>query len=139
MLHHECKYSWYVPRYLIAAFQVDSALRLDALLNGRSEAVPNSPKGLKLQRFFSRRHGERINHCSPEIIERTIQDLTSRVVLGFHSGYEDVATGLPRSRTSRNAITRNHTVYDRIEVLISIELAQPLLRIDLTDAEKYAA
>ncbi|KAG4027309.1 hypothetical protein MFRU_031g00570 [Monilinia fructicola] len=119
MLHHECKYSW-----------------LDALLNGRSEAVPNSPKGLKLQRFFSRRHGERINHCSPEIIERTIQDLTSRVVLGFHSGYEDVATGLPRSRTSRNAITRNHTVYDRIEVLISIELAQPLLRIDLTDAEK---
>ncbi|KAF7867432.1 hypothetical protein EAF04_005515 [Stromatinia cepivora] len=58
------------------------------------------------------------------------------VMFGFHSGYEDVATGLPRSRTSRNAITRNHTVYDRIEVLISTELAQPLLRDDLTDAEK---
>ncbi|KAF7920922.1 hypothetical protein EAE99_007774 [Botrytis elliptica] len=62
--------------------------------------------------------------------------MTSKVVFGFHSGYEDVATGLPRSRTSRNAITRNHTIYDRIEVLISTDLAQPLLRDDLTDGEK---
>ncbi|KAJ8059426.1 hypothetical protein OCU04_012370 [Sclerotinia nivalis] len=119
MLHNECKYSW-----------------LDALLNGRYEDVPNSPKGMKLQRFFSRTHGERIHHSFARPLEILIHDLTSKVMFGFHSGYEDVATGLPRSRTSRNAITRNHTVYDRIEVLISTELVQPLLRDDLTDAEK---
>ncbi|KAF7923676.1 uncharacterized protein EAE98_007494 [Botrytis deweyae] len=62
--------------------------------------------------------------------------MTSKVVFGLHSGYKDVATGMPRSRTSRNAITRNHTIYDRIEVLISTDLAQPLLRDDLTDGEK---
>lgn len=113
--------------------------RLDALLNGRHEDIPNSPEGLKLQRFFSRSYGERMNNSSPEALESMIQKLTSKVTFAFHSGYEDVATGLPRSRTSRNAITRNHTVYDRIEVLISTELAQPLLRDDLTDAEKYVA
>ncbi|KAI9642393.1 hypothetical protein NHQ30_009197 [Ciborinia camelliae] len=118
-------------------YRVDSVLRLDALLNGRYDDVPNSPKGLKLQRFFSRTQGERISHSSPKTLEKSIEDLTSKVKFGFHSGYEDVATGLPRSRTSRNAITRNHTVYDRIEVLISTEMAQPLLRDDLTDAEKY--
>lgn len=101
--------------------------------------MPNSPKGLKLQRFFSRTQDERVGSSSPEALEKIICDLTRLVKLGFHSGYEDVATGLPRSRTSRNAITRNHTVYERIEVMISTELAQPLLRNHLTDAEKYVA
>ncbi|KAM0152810.1 hypothetical protein ACHAPG_007473 [Botrytis cinerea] len=119
MLHNECKYSW-----------------LDALLNGSYEDVPESIEGIKLQRFFSRTHSERTSRSSPRILENSIQNMTSKVVFGFHSGYEEVTTGLPRSRTSRNAITRNHTIFDRIEVLVSTEMAQPLLRDDLTDAEK---
>ncbi|KAM0126583.1 hypothetical protein ACHAP3_009244 [Botrytis cinerea] len=119
MLHNECKYSW-----------------LDALLNGTYEDVPESIKGIKLQRFFSRTHSEKISRSSPRILENSIQNMTSKVVFGFHSGYEEVTTGLPRSRTSRNAITRNHTIFDRFEVLVSTEMAQPLLRNDLTDAEK---
>ena len=114
-------------------------VRLDALLNGSYEDVPESIKGIKLQRFFSRTHSEKISRSSPRILENSIQNMTSKVVFGFHSGYEEVTTGLPRSRTSRNAITRNHTIFDRIEVLVSTEMAQPLLRDDLTDAEKWVA
>ncbi|ESZ91772.1 hypothetical protein SBOR_7842 [Sclerotinia borealis F-4128] len=118
MLHNECKYSW-----------------LDALLNVNYDDVPNSPEGMKLQRFFSRTHEERTKQL-PQTLEKLIQDLTNVVIFGFNSGYEDVETGLPSLRTSRNAITGDHSMYDRIKVLISTEMAQPLLRDDLTDAEK---
>ncbi|TGO83785.1 hypothetical protein BPOR_0593g00060 [Botrytis porri] len=44
--------------------------------------------------------------------------MTSKVVFGFHSGYEDVATGLPRSRSD----------FDGVGATSS--------KTDLTDAEK---
>ncbi|KAF5875573.1 uncharacterized protein Bfra_004026 [Botrytis fragariae] len=115
IFHSECKYSW-----------------LNTLLNDNAEGVPRSIKGIKLQRSFSRTHGERISRSSP-----SIQNITSKVIFGFRSGCEDIATGLPRSRTSRNAITRNHIIYDRIEVLVSTE-TENRLRIATTLVYEFA-
>jgi hypothetical protein len=63
--------------------------------------------------------------------------MTKNVRLALCSGYEDPSSGLPSLRVNRNAITRNHLVYDRVEILLAVELVQPLLRGDLTDVEKY--
>jgi hypothetical protein len=58
------------------------------------------------------------------------------VRLALYSGYEDPSSGLPALRAIRDAITKNNLVYKRVEILLASELLQPLLRDDLTDAEK---
>ena len=56
--------------------------------------------------------------------------------LALHSGYEDPSSGLPALRVNRNAITKQNLVYKTVEISLAVELLQPLLMDDLTDAEK---
>jgi hypothetical protein len=109
---------------------------MDALFHGRYEDIPNTPGDTCLQRFYRRSQGEPIADPKTRETQQKIRDMTQNVRLALYSGYEDPSSGLPSLRVNRNAITKNNLLYERVEILLAIELVQPLLRDDLTDAEK---
>jgi hypothetical protein len=106
---------------------------MDALFHGRYEDIANT----RLQRFYRRSQGERIADPKMQETQPKIRDMTQNVRLALYSGYEDPSSGLPALRVNRNAITKNNLAYKRVEILFAIELLQPLLRDNLTDAEKW--
>jgi hypothetical protein len=109
---------------------------MDALFHGRYENIAEVPGDTYLQRFYRRSQGERIADPKTQETQQKIRDMTQNVRLALYSGYEDPSSGLPALRVNRNAMTKNNLVYKRVEILLAIELLQPLLRNDLTDAEK---
>jgi hypothetical protein len=61
--------------------------------------------------------------------------MSNDVWFSLHSGHEELSSGLATKAINTSGITRLHPPYNRVEINIAVELLQPLLRTDLTDAE----
>ena len=110
--------------------------RLDALFNGQFETAHNDSVGKVITHFYERPHIERIRRPTNELLQDQIMRMCNNVWFALHSGYEELSSGLSVKPTNTYGITRNHGPYERVEISIAIEMLQPLLRKDLTDAEK---
>lgn len=110
--------------------------RLDALLYGRLEIVENTNPVVK--RFHRRTGEERVKKPRSEALDQRIQEMKQNVTFGLYSGYEQGASGLPERRTVRYGSTRQDRALEEVsvQVRLGIEMLQPLLRKDLTDAER---
>ncbi|KAH9213569.1 hypothetical protein DL95DRAFT_506071 [Leptodontidium sp. 2 PMI_412] len=114
--------------------------RLDALFHGRFETFDHPDpiqrvrdNNNRLQRFHPRSQQDRLN--KPESIDGDIKKVAEMLQISFYSGYEDPIVGLPFTDTNNSAQTLKNTHHSWVEIHLAIELAQPLLRDDLTTAE----
>ena len=113
--------------------------RLDALFHGRFETfdhpdpIQRARDNNRFQRFHPRSQQDRLN--KPKSIDRDIKKVAEMLQISFYSGYEDPIVGLPFTDTNNSAQTLKNTHHSRVEIHLAIELAQPLLRDDLTTAE----
>ncbi len=85
-----------------------------------------------LTRIYLRSEKDRRN-ASKDLQER-IDNIANRIKFGLRSGYEG-GFGLADREANYYAINKR-TPFNEIEVWISIEIVQPLLRVDSNDAEK---
>ncbi len=110
--------------------------RFDALFFGRLEEFGKHGNEV-LRRFSPRTAVERHNSSALKDIQEHFEKLKDNYEFLLVSDYEYTDSHLPFLRNPRKATTGRRPLNDdRIETLFSIEMLQPLLLKDLTDAEK---
>ncbi|KAG4429548.1 hypothetical protein IFR05_014971 [Cadophora sp. M221] len=114
------------PVLQLASRMLVNEYKLDALFHGRFESFyhpdpsQRARDNSRLQRFHSRSQQDRLS--KPKAIDRDIKKVAEMLQISFYSSYED-------------PITLKNMHHNRVEIHLAIELAQPLLRDDLTTAE----
>lgn len=62
--------------------------------------------------------------------------IAKKMQLVFYSGYTEEETNLPKQRAWSYGQLSPHQFRDKFKIALAIETVQPLLRNDLTDAER---
>lgn len=113
--------------------------RLDALFKGPIINLPtiNSGDADKLWMFSQRTAAERNTEAEFQDLQRKILDLSGKIRIGFRNTSSHYITGIATEDfTLGYTQTWEDFVPNNLLMLISIEVLQPLLRQDLTDAER---
>ncbi|KUJ09625.1 uncharacterized protein LY89DRAFT_787913 [Mollisia scopiformis] len=118
MLMNEYEYGW-----------------LDALFRGRLEKFAKD-KGKQLLRLHPRTGLEmRTDSAADEIQKFFERKISKKIDLRIDSGYS-VMTGMPIVTNPLSGVTYERPLDPGIHVSLSLEMFEPLLRTDLTDAER---
>jgi hypothetical protein len=138
---------WYVNLLVLPETGTNRKItcRWDALFNGEYKPIENSRKPIDrvkqfLLSFHQRGPALRNDPEALEELQRQILEASEKIRFGLHSGYARGDTGMPYD-LKQDHIHYGETVpasiYPYTKVWLGVEILQPLLRRDLTDAERY--